>query len=76
MDSTIIKSVIIQALQFIVIIMLISFILDTGFDKLTKEPFLANLESWFNSILTLNKMGIWVAISLGYSYFRVTRLKK
>lgn len=76
MDSTIIKNVIVQAIQFIVIIMLISFVLDTGFDKLTKEPFLANLESWFNSILTLNKMGIWVAISLGYSYFRVTRLKK
>jgi hypothetical protein len=76
MESTVIKSIVIQALQFIVIIMLISFVLDIGFAKLTQEPFLANLENWFQSILTLNKLGIWVAISLGYSYFRVTKLKK
>ncbi len=76
MDSTILKSVIVQALQFIVIIMLISFVLDSGFDKLTEEPFLANLENWLGSILTLNKMGAWVVISLIYSYFRATKLKK
>jgi hypothetical protein len=76
MDSTLVKNVLIQALQFIVIIMLISFVLDTGFEKLTKESLLTNLENWFKSILTLNKLGIWVVISLGYSYFRITRLRK
>ncbi|CAN1544207.1 hypothetical protein MCERE19_01872 [Spirosomataceae bacterium] len=76
MDSTLVKNVLVQALQFIVIIMLISFVLDTGFEKLTKESLLTNLENWFKSILTLNKLGIWVVISLGYSYFRITRLRK
>ena len=76
MDSTLVKNVLIQALQFIVIIMLISFVLDTGFEKLTKESLLTNLENWFKCILTLNKLGIWVVISLGYSYFRITRLRK
>jgi hypothetical protein len=76
MDSTLVKNILVQALQFIVIIMLISFVLDTGFEKLTKESLLTNLENWFKSILTLNKLGIWVVISLGYSYFRITRLRK
>jgi len=76
MNSSEIKTIALQALQFIVIIMLISFVLDTGFDKLAKEPFLSTLESWFQTILTLNKLGIWVVISLAYSYFRTTRLKK
>jgi len=76
MDSTLVKNILVQALQFIVIIMLISFVLDTGFEKLTKESLLTNLENWFKSILTLNKLGIWVVISLGYSYYRITRLRK
>jgi hypothetical protein len=34
------------------------------------------VSNWFASIFTLGKMGLWVLISLIYSYFRVTKLKK
>ena len=76
MNSAEIKAIILQTTQFLVIIMIISFVLDIGFDRLTKEPFMELVSNWFASIFTLGKMGLWVLISLIYSYFRVTKLKK
>ncbi|MCP9754625.1 hypothetical protein EGI26_05525 [Lacihabitans sp. CCS-44] len=76
MNSTEIKAIILQTIQFLVIIMIISFVLDIGFDRFTKEPFMELVSNWFASIFTLSKMGLWVLISLVYSYFRVTKLKK
>ncbi|HLO46597.1 MAG TPA: hypothetical protein VK175_19795 [Leadbetterella sp.] len=76
MNTSTLKPILIQAIQFLLIIMVISFVIDVGFDRITKEPFIALLQNWFDSIFTLSKMGIWVTISLIYSYFRVTRLKK
>jgi hypothetical protein len=76
MNSSEIKAIVLQSLQFIVIIMIISFVLDVGFDRLTKEPFVELATKWLKSIFTLSKMGLWVLITVAYSYFRVTKLKK
>lgn len=76
MNSSDLKAIVLQTLQFIVIIMVISFILDVGFDRLSNEPFLKLISDWFKTIFTLNKMGLWIVITIAYSYFRVTKLKK
>ena len=76
MNASLIKAVVLQALQFIVIIMIISFILETGFDRFSKEPFLDLAKNYLKSIFTLNKMGLWIIITLAYSYFRVNQAKK
>jgi hypothetical protein len=76
MNASLIKAVVLQALQFIVIIMIISFILETGFDRFSKEPFLDLTKNYLKSIFTLNKMGLWVVITLAYSYFRVNQARK
>lgn len=76
MNASLIKAVVLQALQFIVIIMIISFILETGFDRFSKEPFLDLAKNYLKSIFTLNKMGLWIVITLAYSYFRVNQAKK
>lgn len=76
MNSSDLKAIVLQTLQFIVIIMVISFILDVGFDRLSNEPFLKLISEWFKTIFTLNKMGLWLVITIAYSYFRVTKLKK
>ena len=76
MNASQIKAVVSQALQFIVIIMIISFILETGFDRFSKEPFLDLAKNYLKSIFTLNKIGLWIIITLAYSYFRVNQAKK
>jgi hypothetical protein len=76
MNSSDLKAIVLQTLQFLVIIMIISFILDVGFNRLSSEPFLELISDWFKTILTLNKMGLWIVITIAYSYFRVTKLKK
>lgn len=76
MNSSDLKAIVLQTLQFLIIIMVISFILDVGFDKLSNEPFLKLISEWFKTIFTLNKMGLWIVITIAYSYFRVTKLKK
>jgi len=76
MNSSDLKAIVLQTLQFLVIIMVISFILDVGFDRLSNEPFLKLTSDWFKTIFTLNKIGLWVVITIAYSYFRVTKLKK
>jgi len=76
MNNSDLKAIALQTLQFIVIIMAISFILDVGFDRLSSEPFLELTSEWFKTIFTLNKMGLWIVITIAYSYFRVTKLKK
>lgn len=76
MNSSDLKAIVLQTLQFLIIIMIISFILDVGFERLSNEPFLKLISEWFKSIFTLNKMGLWIVITIAYSYFRVTKLKK
>ncbi|MDP1815692.1 MAG: hypothetical protein Q8K92_14700 [Leadbetterella sp.] len=76
MNSSDLKAIVLQTLQFLIIIMVISFILDVGFDQLSNEPFLELITNWFKTIFTLNKMGLWIVITIAYSYFRVTKLKK
>ncbi|OYU67451.1 MAG: hypothetical protein CFE22_04080 [Cytophagaceae bacterium BCCC1] len=76
MNSSDLKAIVLQTLQFLVIIMIISFILDVGFERLSNEPFLKLISEWFKTIFTLNKMGLWIVITIAYSYFRVTKLKK
>jgi hypothetical protein len=76
MNSSDLKAIVLQTLQFLIIIMVISFILDVGFDRLSNEPFLELITNWFKTIFTLNKMGLWIVITIAYSYFRVTKLKK
>ncbi|MCP9746568.1 hypothetical protein [Lacihabitans sp. CS3-21] len=76
MNSLDLKAMVLQTLQFLVIIMIISFILDVGFERLSNEPFLKLISEWFKTIFTLNKMGLWIVITIAYSYFRVTKLKK
>lgn len=76
MNTSDLKAIVLQTLQFLVIIILISFILDVGFDRLSNEPFLKLTSDWFKTIFTLNKMGLWIVITIAYSYFRVTKLKK
>jgi hypothetical protein len=76
MNSLDLKAIVLQTLQFLVIIMIISFILDVGFERLSNEPFLKLISEWFKTIFTLNKMGLWIVITIAYSYFRVTKLKK
>jgi hypothetical protein len=76
MNSSDLKAIALQTVQFIVIIMIISFILDVGFNRLSNEPFLELISDWFKTIFTLNKMGLWIVITIAYSYFRVTKLKK
>lgn len=76
MNSSDLKAIVFQTVQFIVIIMVISFILDVGFDRLSNEPFRELISDWFKTIFTLNKMGLWIVITIAYSYFRVTKLKK
>ena len=76
MNSSDLKAIVLQTLQFLIIIMLISFILDVGFNRLNSEPFLELTSDWFKTIFTLNKLGLWIALAIGYSYFRVTKLKK
>jgi hypothetical protein len=76
MNSSDLKAIVLQTLQFLIIIMIISFILDVGFERLSNEPFLKLISEWFKSIFKLNKMGLWIVITIAYSYFRVTKLKK
>jgi hypothetical protein len=76
MNSSDLKAIVLQTLQFLIIIMIISFILDVGFERLSNEPFLKLISEWFKTIFTLNKMGLWIVITIAYSYFRVTKLKK
>lgn len=76
MNSSDLKAIVLQTLQFLIIIMIISFILDVGFDRLSNESFLELITNWFKTIFTLNKMGLWIVITIAYSYFRVTKLKK
>jgi hypothetical protein len=76
MNSSDLKAIVLQTLQFLIIIMVISFILDVGFERLSNEPFLKLISEWFKTIFTLNKMGLWIVITIAYSYFRVTKLKK
>lgn len=76
MNTSLLKTIVSQAAVFVILIMLISFVLDTGVDRLTKEFSVKLVEDWFNSILTFGKMGLWILISVIYSYVRTTRIKK
>ncbi|WP_255069043.1 hypothetical protein [Lacihabitans sp. LS3-19] len=76
MNTSLIKTILSQAAVFVILIMLISFVLDTGVDRLTKEFSGQLMVDWFNSILTFGKMGLWILISVVYSYFRTTQIKK
>lgn len=76
MNTPLLISILKQTLVFIVMIMAISFVLDTGIDRIMKEPFGDLFQNWLKSVLTYNKLGIWVLISILYSYFRATRLKR
>ena len=76
MNTSLIKTILSQAAVFVILIMSISFVLDTGVDRLTNEFSLTLVEDWFNSILTFGKMGLWILISVIYSYVRTTRIRK
>lgn len=73
MNANQIKYFVLQSIQFLVFIILFSFILETGFSRLTNEPFIDLLSNYLKSIFTLNKMGLWTVITLTYSYFRVKK---
>lgn len=73
MNANQIKYFVLQSVQFLLFISLFSFILETGFSRLTNEPIIDLLSNYLKSIFTLNKMGLWVVITLTYSYFRVKK---
>lgn len=76
MNTSLLKTILSQAAIFVLLIMLISFVLDTGIDRLMHEFSLQLISDWFKSILTFGKMGLWLLISVVYSYFRTTQIKK
>lgn len=70
MDISFITKVLKTAAIYFFLILIISFVLDSGFAKLSSEPLGQVFGNWFSSIMIWSKLGMWIAFSVVFSFIR------
>ncbi|MCA0366406.1 MAG: hypothetical protein LCH67_20390 [Bacteroidetes bacterium] len=70
MDTNKIIRILRNAVIYLIVVMLVSFVLDVGFSKLGSEPIMKILTDWLASVLKVTKLGVWIVVVLVFAYFR------
>ncbi len=70
MDTNKIIRILRNAVIYLIVVMLVSFVLDVGFSKLGSEPIMKTLTDWLVSVLKITKLGVWIVVVLVFAYFR------
>lgn len=70
MDTNKLIRILRNAVIYLIVVMLVSFVLDVGFSKLGSEPIMKTLTDWLVSVLKITKLGVWIVVVLVFAYFR------
>jgi hypothetical protein len=67
-----IQSVLIKTVQLFLLVFIVSFFIEVGYKFIKNWAIDQNLLSqWFDSTLTARKIGIWLAVTLGFAIYQV-----
>ncbi|MBK9511883.1 MAG: hypothetical protein IPP05_10505 [Cytophagaceae bacterium] len=70
MDTNKIIRILRNAVIYLIVVMLVSFVLDVGFSNLGSEPIMKTLSDWLVSVFKITKLGVWIVVVLIFAYFR------